>query len=166
MSVEVVEVVEAWRLFSLAAGGVLVPPFLARYWPNSSSPGDAWTPGVNVARCLAADHDPPVESCTCGFRGTVELPALLDAVTSRSFAGSPRSVLEDTGVLARVELSRRLLAGVDVPVDDPPTTLRAARARLLEVFLVPDVAGAAAAVTAGARGVLEQQSRRAVDGRR
>ena len=47
------------------------------------------------------------------------------------------TVLAEAGVIGKVELSGKTLEGVDIPRDDPETTLRAERARLLELHLGP-----------------------------
>ncbi len=120
-----------WRVFSVDDDGGLVPPFVRRYWQGRERPGDVWQPGVNVARCLVADHDAPAEECTCGFRATLDLEELLAGV-ARPFADSHLPILEACGVLARVELTGTVLLGVNVPEDDPRTTRRASHARLLE----------------------------------
>ncbi len=125
------------------------------YWAEREQPGDVWQPGVNVARCLVDDHDAPDENCTCGFRATLDLRELLPAV-ARPFADtrwvsgdrpSPvRSILDECGVLARVELTGTVLLGVNIPADDPVTTRRASHARLLEVHLAPEHTGKAEAI--------------------
>ncbi len=76
-----------WRVFAVDDDGALIPPFVRRYWTEREQPRDVWQPGVNVARCLDADHDAPDEDCTCGFRATLVLKELLTAV-ARPFAGT------------------------------------------------------------------------------
>ncbi len=41
----------------------------------------------------------------------------------------------EVGIIARVELTGTILPGRRIPVDDPPTTLRATHARLVELHL-------------------------------
>ena len=119
-----------WRPFALADNGELLSPFLAQYWPDKAPPDwGAWSGATTRARCLASDH---AENCACGLRATESLDELLAAVTVRRFAGSGSSILDDCGVLARIALSGTLLPGVDVPTDDPPTTLRGSEARALD----------------------------------
>ena len=139
------ETVKGWRAFTVGESGALVSPFLAHYWPDLADP--AWTSAEQSARCLAEDHPAPAEDCTCGLRAVVSYPELLKAV-ERPFAGELSSILERAGAMAQVELSGRIVNGYDMPDDDPPTTKRAERARLIEVFLSPALAGAAAAVEA------------------
>lgn len=81
----------AWRAFTLADEGALIPPFVARYWPHAAEP---WTV-VTVARCAAGiDHDAPAENCTCGIRGTADLADLLLALV-RPFAGTTVPILDE-----------------------------------------------------------------------
>ena len=117
-----------WRAFALGMDGRLVAPFAARYWPDLD-PDHAW-PRDAVARCLTEDHPAPDPDCSCGYRATVVLSGLLKAL-AQPFAGSERSILDECGVLAEVELSGRILPGVDIPRDDPPMTSRGERARLV-----------------------------------
>lgn len=143
------ETVKGWRAFTVGEGGALVSPFLQQYWPTLGDP--VWTSAEMTARCLSDEHptDSPVPDvdCTCGLRAVVSYPELLKAV-ERPFVGSQGSILDRTGAMARVELSGRIVSGWDVPDDDPPTTKRGERARLLEVFLAPALAGSAAAIEA------------------
>lgn len=136
--------VAGWRMFTLRDDGALLPPFVDRYWFDLASPaGEPWSQSATRARCLVSDHLAPDEGCTCGLRATEQLRELLDM---RRFVDSSRTVLEDTGVIARVELSGRLLPGYNVPEDDPPTTWRGEQGRVLEVHLAPSLAGHAGAV--------------------
>ncbi len=105
-------------------------------------------PRERAAKCIEHDHPAPAESCTCGSRATVDLSELLAAVTGRTFTGDSASILAATGVLARVLLEGRILIGVGMPADDPPTTWRAARARVLELHLAPHLAEHADALAA------------------
>jgi hypothetical protein len=142
------ETVKGWRAFAVGDGGTLVSPFLAQYWPDLAERVDpAWTSAEQTARCLAIDHPAPNEDCTCGLRAVVSYPELLKAI-GRPFVGGGETILERTGAVGPVELSGRIELGVDMPDDDPPTTKRGERARLLEVFPAPALAGSAAAVEA------------------
>ena len=108
-------------MFTLDPDGVLQPPFLYRYWPDKAQP---FTGRERAAKCIEHDHPAPAEGCTCGSRATVDLSELLAAVTGRTFTGGGASILAATGVLARVLLEGRILIGVGMPADDPPTTWR------------------------------------------
>lgn len=132
---------EGWRCFA-ADGDSLVAPFMAHYWPKGGT--HKWLRGTNAAVCHAADHRAPAESCTCGFRATESLLELLQAVQGRKFLDTAESVLDVCGVIARVELSGVILEGVDIPADDPPTTWRASRARVVELHLTTGLDYAAA----------------------
>ncbi|MGN6243718.1 MAG: DUF732 domain-containing protein [Motilibacteraceae bacterium] len=125
-----------WRVFALD-GDRLIAPFAARYWSDRLTEADAWTPGANRARCLESNHEAPTAACTCGIRATVELSRLLEAVTTRHFAGSERTVLEDAPVIALVDLDGSIERGVDMPGDDPHTTVRAAVATMRELHVGP-----------------------------
>jgi hypothetical protein len=138
------ETVAGWRAFGLGPAGELVAPFVVRYWPEMDT-DPAWPPEGAVARCLDQDHQAPAEGCTCGLRATLGLTDLIKAL-GRKFAGSSTTILDETGVIARVELSGRILDGVDMPRDDPPGTNRGERARVLEVHLAPTLTAAAQAV--------------------
>ncbi len=124
-----------WRVFSVDDDGTLIPPFVRRYLAEHERPGDVWQPGINLARCIVADHNAPDEGCTCGFRATLVLKELMAAVAcpfantrwgSWHRPGSTRSILEECGVLALVELTGTVLLGVNVPADDPVTSRCAA----------------------------------------
>jgi hypothetical protein len=136
-----------WRVFALGDDGRLRPPFLLRYWKQHMHADDDWRTGVNLARCLVSEHEAPDPDCTCGLRAVVGLPEFLDAV-GRRLASSPRTLLQECGVFARVRLDGRVLPGIDMPNDDPHSTVRASRARLLDVHLAPHLAEHAAAVQA------------------
>lgn len=56
---------------------------------------------------------------------------------TRTFTDDSRSILDVCGVVALVRLSGPLQAGTDIPQDDPPTTVRAAAAEVLELHLHP-----------------------------
>jgi hypothetical protein len=99
-----------------------------------------------VALCAAEpDHVPPVEGCTCGLRATEDLAELLFRVHVYVSLRAT-TLLNECGVLGRVELAGKILPGVDIPRDDPPTTWRASQARVLEVQLAPWLSDRADAV--------------------
>jgi hypothetical protein len=131
----VTEVTEGWRVFSVADDGGLMPPVADRYWPGPVS--GSWPPGIVYAACLTSDHAAPDEACTCGLRAVVKLSELLSAVSTRHLAGESETVLERCGVVARVSLSGRVFDGVEMPTDDPLTTLRAERAQIVDLHLAP-----------------------------
>lgn len=71
---------------------------------------------------------------------------LLGNVAADHFMHRTTTILEDTGVLARVVSAGRALPGCDMPVDDPLTTWRVERLRLVEVFLSPSLMSHAEAI--------------------
>jgi hypothetical protein len=140
-----VQPVVGWRAFTVGEDGALISPFLQHFWPQAD-PG--WPTAEQTARCLAADHPAPDADCTCGLRAVVSYPELLKALERPFAGGGGWAILKHTGAIARVELSGRIELGYDMPDDDPPTTKRGERARLLEVFLSPAHAGNVGAIEA------------------
>ena len=141
--------VEAWRVFGLAPDAILFAPFAPNFWPDAAVGLRLWQSVEQVAGCVAEDHPAPAEGCTCGIRGVVDRDILLAAAGTRVVDVEGGTVLADAGVFGKVELSGRMLPGVNIPADDPETTLRAERARLLQIHLgpahtvlAPDVAAA------------------------
>ena len=124
----------AWRVFTLDSDGCLHAPWALRF--GTDVPTDAWRTTVAIASCASADHDAPAEACFCGLRGVVDLGELLARIGE---AGT-------VAAIARVRLFGRMLEGCDVPDDDPPTTLRAERAELLELHLAPQLTSRSGAV--------------------
>ncbi len=141
--------VEAWRVFDLGDDLTLLAPF-RRYWPHAASEVNEWRSPWQVAKCVAEDHEAPVEDCTCGIRGTEDLSQLLAIIKFRSLPdvvdGTREPILSEKGLLARVRLSGRVLPGVAMPLDDPFTTWRAERATLVELHLPPTLVERAEAV--------------------
>lgn len=127
--------VTAWRLFTVN-GGLLRPPFADWYWADVTGPGDAWVDGQNRARCLVAEHRVPFEGCGCGVYAVRDLPELLAQARAQSLRESPRSVLEDCGVLARVILGGFILPSNDPA--DPSSSVKASLGRVCELWLSPD----------------------------
>ncbi len=85
-----------------------------------------WPGPELTARCLFHEHEAPDPQCACGVYATEDLHQLLPAYG-------------EVGIIARVELSGTILPGARIPADDPPTTLRATHARLVELHLTRDV---------------------------
>lgn len=142
--------VEAWRVFALDDNGVLIAPFVRRYWSTAEGAAEHfyWDSPRQVGWCVTGDedHEVPDRDCTCGLRGITDLGELLRAVEDRSFAESRKSILDESGVVGKVTLFGRLLPGVNMPVDDPVTTVRASEAQLTEVHLRPSFTERAQAV--------------------
>ena len=124
----------AWRTFTVAADGTLLAPFAMRF--GEDVPTDEWRTTVTVASCISDDHEAPVEGCYCGLRGVQDLEELL----ARFDAG------RTAAAIARVKLSGRMLPGVDIPDDDPVSTLRAERAELIQIHLAPALTARGGAV--------------------
>lgn len=140
--------VEGWRLYRPGEDGRLLPPFVTEYWADKyDAERDVWRRGINDARCLFADHPAPAAGCFCGLRLVQDRAELFGNVAADHFLRSKRTILEDTGVLARVVSSGRAMAGCDMPVDDPNTTVRVERLRLVQVFLPAELMQHAAAIT-------------------
>lgn len=118
---------EAWRVFGLAPDGVLFAPAGPVYWPDASESLRLWSKVEQTAGCIFDDHPAPAEDCSCGLRAVQDRDRLV-AFVERD------DVLAEAGVLGRVVLSGRMLPGNGV---DPPTTLRAERARIVEIHLGP-----------------------------
>jgi hypothetical protein len=130
----------AWRVFGLDDDGVLVAPFVEAYWPLAGT-ASTWERSAQMATCVLDEtHQPPAPDCSCGLTGVVKLANLMDAASSRGIDGSTRTILDDFGVIGKVELSGRLVDSVDP--QDPPTTLRAERATVLELHCSPVVPAA------------------------
>jgi hypothetical protein len=138
--------VVGWRIFGLGEHGALELPFMSRYWRGARNPWPA--DGALDAVCDAdvtwsvdgaAEHPAPAEGCTCGIRAVTSRREAL-TMAERRFLGQQASILEQTGVLARVAISGKILPGHDIPDDDPPSTVRGERATLLDVHLAPHLA--------------------------
>lgn len=136
MSTDVV----AWRIWGLAQNAVLFAPFAPTFWPDAHRNLTMWPKTTTTAGCVVKNHPAPAEDCTCGIRGTQDLQALLDAATARPIPS------REPGVVGKVKLSGRMLPGIDIPNDDPPTTVRAERAEIVELHLAPAHSGLAGRV--------------------
>ena len=124
----------AWRVFAVDADGTLLAPWAVRFGTNV--PADAWRTTVAIASCVSDDHEAPAVGCYCGLRGVQDLGELLARIEGPGTAAA----------IGRVRLSGKMLEGVDIPADDPPTTLRAERAELLQIHLAPPLTSRSAAV--------------------
>jgi Protein of unknown function (DUF732) len=124
----------AWRVFTVDGSGTLLAPFAMRF--GERLPGEEWRTTVTIASCITDDHEAPAEGCYCGLRGVQDLDQLLARFDEGKTAA----------VVARVRLSGRMLPGVDVPDDDPESTLRAERAELVEIHCAPPLTSRSGAV--------------------
>lgn len=125
-----------WRLYDLTPEGRLTPPFLWRLSPKDyDAHRDDWQPGVNIARCTAHDHPAPAEDCSCGLRLVLDRQELLSNTGEDRFLHHRETILTACGVVARVTGYGRTLPGIDMPLDDPHTTLRVNALRIEELFL-------------------------------
>ena len=128
-----------WRAFALDDGRLL-PPFQRRFFSDRlDATLDAWRPGVNVARCLVAEHLAPDPDCGCGLYVVNSLPALLRDLTTRTWPGDDRPVADLVDAVGRIKYGIRHpdVYPVDPRQGDPDTTVRVARGWLVELWLSP-----------------------------